>query len=207
MSDYAEIENPKELRRLNRQLSARLSSELPYRSRRTIGSPGGEFEAQVRFRQDSGDEVFYWCPWKSDDGDTSGSLFGHGSPKSKVSLNIDVQFNVPIKTFHRMSGGAYLRHLPTGEIVIAHRGIVTLGHGRVSRAALFSEMAATVREGDTTAGPRDFLLVAELKSPSIIADIDTFAVELRRTARALRTGAANNPQEKRPTCKTQRAGA
>jgi hypothetical protein len=126
----------------------------------------------------------------SEDKNTAGSFFGHGEPGSNASLNIDVQFNLPIVQFSRRSGGAFLQHVSTNRVVLAHRGIVTLGHGRVPKADLFSEMAATVREADTRDGTDEFLLIGELESSTLVNDIDAFSTELRRSVRAIKGGKA-----------------
>jgi hypothetical protein len=98
-----------------------------------------------------------------------------------------VQFNFPVIEFSRAMGGAFLKHIATNTVVLAHRGIVTLGHGRVSKADLFSEMAATVREAETGKGTNgELLLIGELEAPTLINDIDQFSSELRRAVRAIK---------------------
>jgi hypothetical protein len=188
--EYIEIEYPTEIRRLNNTLSATLRSALPFGETRTIGYPQGNFDAKVRFLSATGSDVFYWSAWQSKDKSTAGSLFGHGEPGSNAFLNIDVQFNLPVDQFSRTKGGAFLRHVSTNRVVLAHRGIVTLGHGRVPKADLFSEMAATVREADTGNGTGEFLLIGELDSPTLINDIDAFSSELRRSVKAIKASAA-----------------
>ena len=93
-----------------------------------------------------------------------------------------MQFNVPTSTFSRRTGGAFLKHLPTGRIVLAHRGIATLGHGRVARKVLFREMSDTLCEATTTDGIRSFFLIDQLESPTLIRGISDFATEFRRAA-------------------------
>lgn len=187
MTDYAEIEDTKQIRRLNAALSGKLRKALRYPEMRTIGYPQGNFEAKVRFRAASGTEVFYWSGGFFDNKDLAFNLFGHGTPSRNASLNIDVQFNLPVVDFSRQSGGAFLRHHPSGSIVLAHRGIATLGYGRVPKSMLFAEMAATLREAETSAGIADFLVIGELESPTLFEDIDAFASELRRAARTLKS--------------------
>jgi hypothetical protein len=187
VDQYIELDDAKEIRRLNNRLSARLRSGLPYGETRNIGYPQGNFDAKVRFLSASGADVFYWSAWQSKEDGTAGSFFGHGAPSSSTSLNIDVQFNFPVVQFSRSLGGAFLRDLATNSVVLAHRGIVTLGHGRVPKADLFAEMGATVREARTGNGSTgEFLLIGELESPTLINDIDLFASELRRTVRAIK---------------------
>jgi len=112
-----------------------------------------------------------------------------------------VQFNVPIFEFSRRFGGAFLRHRLTGSVVVAHRGIVTLHHGRIQKSVLFAEMAATLREADTSNGTGDFLLIGELDSPTLVNDIEIFSSELRRTLRAIEAGSGDGtePSEDDPS--------
>lgn len=187
MIDYAEIEDPKEIRRLNAALSIRLRNALTHSETRTIGTPQGSFEAKVHFRSSSGSDVFYWSGGWSDDKAVAHNFFGHGVPGAKAPLYIDVQFNVPVVDFNRKSGGVFLRHIPTDSVVLAHRGIVTLGHGRLSKAMLFAEMAATLREANTSFGVAEFLVIGETESRTLIDDLDGFSSELRRAARALKS--------------------
>ncbi|MBI4949855.1 MAG: hypothetical protein HY955_06890 [Deltaproteobacteria bacterium] len=194
MADYREIEDPKELGRLNKILSAKLAKEFKTLKTRTIGWPKGSFSAEVRFLSTVGDNVFWWDRSLSDD-KKAVNLFGHGAPGDNAMLNIDVQFNVPVVKFSRMSGGAFLREIKTGKIILAHRGIVTRGLGHIKKSALFFEMIATLRGADTSRGTQEFLLIGELDSPTLIDDIDTFSTELRRTVSTLR----NKKQKRQPT--------
>ncbi|RJO61331.1 hypothetical protein C4544_03195 [candidate division WS5 bacterium] len=194
VANYLEIEEPKELDRLNRELSAKLSSALKRIEKRKIGYPAGDFIGKVRFLSGVGQDVFWWENRLSDDKTIAINFFGHGSPGHNETLNIDVQFNLPIVKFSRKSGGAFLQHNRTREIVLAHRGIVTLGHGRIKKSALFSEMVATLREADTSGGNQKFLLIGELNSPTLINDISTFSYELRRTAKTLKSAVTPKQQ-------------
>lgn len=194
MLDYAEIEDTKLIRRLNIALSTKLGNALAHSETRTIGYPQGNFQAKVRFMSPSGNDAFYWSGGSSEDKTMAFNYFGRGVPGAKVPLNIDVQFNLQVVNFSRRSGGAFLRHLPTKSVMLAHRGIATLGHGRVAKSDLFGEMAATLREAETSAGSSEFLLVGELESPTLIDDIDAFASELRRAARALKANSKGAPK-------------
>lgn len=165
VAEYLEIEDPKELNRLNKDLSAKLTSKFKKIENRTIGYPVADFPAKVHFLSGVGKDVLWWANKQSDDKIKAENYFGHGSPGHNETLNIDVQFNIPVVKFSRKSGGAFLRHYQTREIVLAHRGIVTLGHGRIKKSALFSEMVATLREADTSRGNQKFLLIGELNSP------------------------------------------
>jgi hypothetical protein len=191
MADYIEIENTQELRRLNRELTAKLKKAFHHRETRIVGSPGGNFSANVRFLHGGNNNIFWWAERPHREKGLDKNLFGQGVPGSNHSLNMDVQFNVPIAKFSRRSGGAFLRHEPTGRIVLAHRGIVTIGHGRVEKDFFFAKMHATRREASTSNGTGDFLLIGEMEAPTLVSDIDNFALQVRsivQTARLTRTG-------------------
>ena len=205
--EYEEIEDPKEIRRLNAALSSKLKKSLKHSETRIIGYPQGKFEADVHFRPGSGSDVFYWSAGASDNKKVAHNFFGHGEPGAKASLNIDVQFNLPVVDFSRDTGGAFLRHRPTDSITLAHRGIVTLGHGRIPKATLFGEMAATLREAETSGGIADFLIIGELESSTLIDDIDAFSSELRRAARTLKSNRSRKSAKQGRSNRTARVAA
>jgi len=184
--DYIEIERPEELVELNRRLSAKLKRTLDHTETRTIGSPGGSFRAKVHFRAARGSNVFWWSARPSRDKSGMTNLFGHGTPGSYDSLNIDVQFNLPVVRFSRRRGGAFLRYLPSDKLILAHRGIVTLGHGRVRKDVLFEKMDITLREAETSSGSDEFLPIGELGSPKLIDDIDQFSRQLRKIVQSIK---------------------
>jgi hypothetical protein len=185
MPEYREIENPREISKLNKVLSVKLARELPYAETRTIGFPGGAERHKVRFQSRTDNDMFYFSTYLSEDKSTAINLFGHGVPISQNPLYIDVQFNLPVVRFSRRTGGTFLRHIPSNSVVMAHRGITTLGHGRVSKYSLFSEMAATIREAETSKGTAEFLLIGELESSTLVYDIATFSSELWRAKGAV----------------------
>jgi hypothetical protein len=186
VAEHIEIEDPREITRLNDVLSARLKDTLLPAETRTIGDPSGRFTADVRFLSRTGIDVFYWWGGLSRDETIIVNLFGHGAPDDREDLVIDVYFNFRRAEFRRTLGGAFLLHTPTGRVVLAHRGLVTRGHGRVPKAALFSEMTARVLKAHTGNGTSDFLVIGELESPTLINDIDAFSPELRRAAIAIK---------------------
>jgi hypothetical protein len=185
MQEYVEIENVQKLFAYSKSLAKQLHSVMRHTERRTIGYPQGSFTSNVHFISNRGDDVFWWTGGRSDNREAWNNFFGRGKLGGNAALNIDVQINVPIGTFSRHMGGAFLHHRPTDSIIVAHRGIVTLGHGRVRRQELFTEMFSTLREASSDAGPHEFLLIGTMDSPSLVDDIETFATELRRTVKAL----------------------
>jgi hypothetical protein len=186
---YAEIENPAEIRRLNDTLWQTLRDNLTHAEDRIIGNPHGKGSAKVCFLSGTGADVFYWSGRISKDKKTAFSIFGHGEPGSNESLNIDVQFNLSITQFSRRLGGAFLRDISTNEIVLAHRGIVNIGHSHVRKAELFSKMADIVLESITGDRSGKYLFIGKINSPNLIEEIDGFSEKLRRFVRAIKTSA------------------
>jgi hypothetical protein len=184
--DYIEIERPKDLADLNRRLSAKLERKLKYAETRIIGSPGGSFSAKVHFRLVRGNRVFWWSGRPSRDKTAMTNLFGHGTPGSHDALNIDVQFNLPVVRFSRRRGGAFLREIRSNKIILAHRGIVTLGHGRIRKDVLFEKMDITLLEAETSSGTDEFLPIEEIGSPALIDNIDRFSRQLREIVQSIR---------------------
>jgi hypothetical protein len=180
MIEYVEVEEPREFSSLAKSLFAKLRAKLTCSETRNIGVPSGTYRRKVYFEPNRADGALYWSGGLSKNRRVAFSLFGHGTPGASAQLLIWVQFNVPVATFSRRFGGAFLRHLPTNQIVLAHRGIVTLGHGRVIQSNVFRDMDATLREAETSMGIRNFLLIGELDSSSLVEDISQFAMDLRR---------------------------
>lgn len=52
-------------------------------------------------------------------------------------------------------------------------------------------MNATLREVSTSDGIKEFLLVADIESPSLADDIEAFALELRRAAKVIKASSGN----------------
>jgi hypothetical protein len=205
MSEYEEVENPREIRRLNRLLSEKLRQQLRYSETRTIGYPQGSFRDRVHFRQRRGEGIFWWSGRISeDDNRIALNFFGHGAPSGNASLNIDVQFNLPVEDFSRSRGGSFLRHVPTNTVVLAHRGIVTLGHARIRKSALFADMVATLREADTSNGVAEFLIIGDLDSRTLVDDIDTFAIELRRVVKSIKSDSEIRRQQRTAHAESRR---
>jgi hypothetical protein len=185
-----EVESPREIRRKNSDLDRRLRRTLATTESRTIGSPSGNFPSKVRFAPGSGDDILYWTGRLSKDGRKKLNIFGHGSPGANNTLNIDVQFNLPVVSFSRRTGGAFLHHVPTGKTFLAHRGIATLGHGRISKAALLHAMAKFLGSAKTSKGVRDFLFICDLESPKLMVEIDAFSRALRNAVKSIKAHVA-----------------
>jgi hypothetical protein len=153
---------------------------------------------QTQFvREKRGSDVFYWSGKLSNRNAKARNFLGHGTPGVGEALTIDVQFNLPVARFSGAYGGVFLRELAQNRIILGHRGIVTLGHGRVPKEGIFAEMFATIREATTSRGSEEFLLVGELDSPTLVDDLDGFSSELRRAARSIKTSISRS--RTRPT--------
>jgi len=150
VTEYVEVEDPQELKRLARALRARIKAKLTSLEARNVGDPSGTYRRRVYFEPGLSTGALYWSGGPARQGRVALNLFGLGAPGASAELYIWLQFNPPVATFSRRFGGAFLRHLPTNRIVLAHRGIVTLGHSRVKRAIVFREMDATIREAETS---------------------------------------------------------
>lgn len=182
---YREIDDISEIRRLNAVLHERLTASLSHTETRIIGYPAGHEKRPTFFNKSRGGDTLWWAGWNSKAGNLI-NLFGHGTPgETRSTLTIDVQFNLPSKKFNRRLGGAFLRDVSSGKVILAHRGIVTLGHGRFKRDRLFDAMGPSVFEAETGAGPKEFLLIAELESKSLLAEISSFAAHLRSVLQEL----------------------
>ena len=112
------------------------------------------------------------------------TLLGHGVYGESEWLSIDVQFNYPVEKFHRRLGAAFLEDVTTGEVFLAHRGIVTLGQ-RVPKDKILEAMAADVVEAEC--GPKidEYMLVTSLDSKTLVDDLSKFSRRLRATIRGL----------------------
>ncbi len=202
--DYLEIDQPDELADLNKRLSETLKRGLRHAETRTVGTPGGSFRAKVLFQSGRGNSVFWWSGRQSRDKSAMTNLFGHGMPGSSDPLMIDVQFNIPVVRFSRRRGGAFIRHLPSGKIILAHRGIVALGHGRISKHILFEKIDITLREAETGSGSFEFLPIGELGSPKLVLDIGRFSRQLRLSVQSTKAkGAKIDGDASRPATGNQ----
>jgi hypothetical protein len=179
---YRELENVDRIRTLGKSLQATLQAASLGSEVRTIGYPSGHTNRKIFFLEDKGSDSLWVSHWKTEDGRKAVTLFGHGERGESGVLNIDVQFNYPIEEFHRRLGGVFLEDSSTSEIVLAHRGIVTLGQ-RVKKDVLFEAMASEVVEAETSRRPQEFLLMAALNSESLVDDLSKFSRHLRSTVR------------------------
>lgn len=165
-------------------MNSNLKKELSHRQNRVIGYPSGYFEANVRFASSSGQKVSWWHGGISPNNFAFMNLIGRGDPESSRSLNIDLQFNIPIKKFSRTHGGVFIQDISSGTVVLGHRGIVTRGKSRVPRDLLLSEANITMETvlSDVNPGSADVLFVAPLNKSGLAKDIREFAIEVRRAA-------------------------
>ena len=181
---FREIEDVERIIQLGRRLEGTLSAQCLTKETRTIGYPSGHENREVTFLAVDDDEPMWYAHWLARSGSKMVTLFGHGVLGEGKALSIDVQFNYPVVDFHRRLGAAFLEDTETGEVVLGHRGIVTLGQ-RVRKDVLFEAMAADVVEAATSRSTNEYLLVAALDSETLINDLSQFSRRLRQTVRSL----------------------
>jgi hypothetical protein len=181
---YREVENIQRICSLGAILQDMLQAESISSEVRIIGYPSGHTNREVFFLEDKGNDSLWFAHWKNEYGTKAVTLFGHGELGESSTLTIDVQFNYPIEDYHRRLGGAFLVDTLTDEIVLAHRGIVTLGH-RVKKDVLFEAMASEVVEAETSRRPHEYLLMAALDSKNLVDDLSKFSRNLRIVVREL----------------------
>lgn len=182
MANYSEIDDMAEIGRLHAGLAKELKRHFKHSRTRTVSYPSGYGEFTVRFLRPDGENTFWWA---STTGDTSlVNYFGHGDPKSKAWLYIDVQINFPRNQFDRRHAGAFVRHNGTGEYVLAHRAIVTRGKSRVPKDKFFAEASVTVEHVASKAGMRNMILVSPVSSDELVENLWVFSQEVRRAADA-----------------------
>ncbi|WP_426175584.1 hypothetical protein [Massilia sp. TWR1-2-2] len=179
---YREIEDIKRIRQLYKILEKSIRKSALKGSHRRIGFPGGHEERDVFFLEDNGSDSLWYASWYLPDQDKQVTLLGHGQMGSNDWLPIDVQFNLPLESFHRRMGAAFLEDAVTGEEYLAHRGIVTLRQ-RVPKDKVLEAMAGDVVEAETSKRSDEFLLVALLESDTLIEDLGNFSRRLRNTIR------------------------
>lgn len=178
MSMFTEIEDPKQIGRLQRLLRTRIKRAAPYAEQRTIGYPTGRFGAVVNFINRTGESI-WWSSTLADSKTHWINLIGRGTPGEADLLMIDLQFNMIEKTFHRRLGGTFVRENDTQLIFIAHRGIVTRGKSRVPWDRLISLTTERAIPVSSSRGATDMFLVAALDSKSLLIDMAQFAQEIR----------------------------
>lgn len=178
---YHEIENLNEISRLGKKLQDSLYSATVHTRKRTIGFPGNKEVRDVSFLTDNGADSLWFANWESIR--TPGkivNLFGRGDPHEDTQLTIDVQFNYNTEKFTRQLGGVFLKDIDSGEIIVAHRGIITK-KSRIELDIVFEVMAADVIEGENSDGCRDYLFITLLNSKKIISEIAEFSQNLRKS--------------------------
>lgn len=179
---FREIEDLREIAGLDKALKRKLRVAAVRSETRTIGYPSGHTNRKVFFLEDKR-ESFWYTSFNNDRG-TVVNLFGQGTFGSNDTLTIDVQFNYSRDDFTRRLGGVFLKNSSTGEILLAHRGIVTLRH-RVKKDVLFEAMASRVVEAKTSSGTDEFLLITDFSSSHLVNEIRDFSYSLRSTLQAL----------------------
>ncbi|TDF62228.1 hypothetical protein [Cupriavidus sp. L7L] len=178
---YREVDDSKLIQQHHKKLSAALIRGGKFREKRIIGYPSGHTTRPVNFLNNGEDSVWY-CSWKNNEEIVN--LFGRGKYGANHTLLIDLQFNYALNKAKKSLGGAFLEEIETGEISLAHRGIVTVIN-RIPKEVALDAMASHVVEAQSGRKSTEFLLVADLESRSLLRDIGEFSIELRDSVRGV----------------------
>jgi len=181
---YIEVTDIKQIENAQAAMAAKLEKQFSYKQKRVIGWPSGQETIEVRFAGRRGKETEWWYSGISRNKKAVHNLFGRGDPESNVMLNIDLQFNLPLKDFHRRQGGVFVQDIATGKTLLAHRGIVTRGKSRVPRELLLQEanLSPVPVVSDKLPNQVNVLLVAAIDDKSLSKHIFDFSKEVRRAA-------------------------
>ncbi len=180
---FREIEDVQRLKKLNAELTRRVTTQAPYSKRKIVGYPSGREEFPIQFESRKGQDVRWWSTKRSGDGAAIINLVGSGDPDSENYLLIDLQFNIPVQRFDRRHGASFVEELATRRVYLAHRGIVSRGKSRVKREDLLAETTHEMVPVATSSGRTDLLIVAPLDSTTLFDDIARFGHEIRRAAK------------------------
>ena len=183
MADYIEVQDVKEIKRLSNQLSEILGADFPLKEGRTLGSPSGNWAAEVSFKPGAGAKAFWWSHRPKDKRGLALNFFGHGESGANDTLLIDIQLNMPVVKFLRTTGGTFLKKKSTDQVFLAHRGIVTLGRSRLIQEDILNATRTETVEAETGKKTQRFMIVGSLGAKSLSKKIETFALEIRETAR------------------------
>jgi hypothetical protein len=181
---FREIEDINRIKRLGKTFTNSLQQKYLHRETRRIGYPGGHADRKVFFLENKGSDSLWYISWPGVKGNKIITLLGHGVYGDNEWLSIDVQFNYPVGKFHRRLGAAFLEDIITGEVFLAHRGIVTLGQ-RVPKDKILEAMAADVVEAECGSKTDEYILVTSLDSKTLVDDLSKFSRRLRATIRGL----------------------
>lgn len=200
---YREIEEIKLIRNFDKKLRAALTRKGPLYEDRTIGYPSGYTTRRVNFLS-RGMGAIWYCRWGNPKGEII-NLFGRGEYGAKQTLLIDLQFNYALDEVKKSLGGSFLEDTDTGEISLAHRGIITVIN-RIPKEVVFEAMASHAVDAQSGRRSAEFLLITDLDSKTLLNDIGEFAIELRDSVRvnAESTGAnsKSNDDERKKVKKT-----
>jgi hypothetical protein len=190
---YREVEEIKLIRQLYKKLRAALTKKGPFYESRTIGYPGGYTTEPVNFLSTVPGAIWY-SSWVNKKGEVI-NLFGRGEYGASQTLLIDLQFNYTLDRVKKSFGGAFLEDTDTGEISLAHRGIITVIN-RIPKDAVFEAMASHAVDAESGRKSTEFLLITDLDSKTLIRDVGEFAIELRDSVRAKTESSDTDSQPK-----------
>ena len=173
---FTEIDDLTEIRNCDTEVILALQATLRLDStRRIINDVPGAID--VWFLPESNTAPQFWWAQRRWPNGSSHHLFGHGRPGMRDDLTSELEFNVPLEEFSRNLGGSFLRD-KDNKIVLAHRGIVgRRTGGRIRKERFFSEMqanSARLVTARSRVGNLRLLLIAPMRSPNLVRDIEVF---------------------------------
>jgi hypothetical protein len=185
MVGYREIDDIERIQELGLTLQTELQGQYLCSEERRIGYPGGNQTRKVFFLEDNGTDSLWYANWQTTKSPKMVTLLGHSQFGSDAWLAIDVQLNYPVNVFSRRTGAAFLEDEITGEIVLAHRGIVTLRQ-RVAKDKVLEALAEDVIEARVSEKRTDeFVFVTSLSATNIVSNLSRFSRKLRAAVREL----------------------
>jgi hypothetical protein len=181
ITDIAQVEA------LAQELEGKLDASFTHREQRKVNWPRGRAREnqlvpaspEVRFQRSGTSPARAWSPNRENFKFRNFRMFGE--PGSSDSMNIAVQVNFPLGSFHLNNGGVFLED-QKGEIWIGHTGKMTRVT-QLSRQSILHRLAdMTVQAEVEGKRPREIIRVTKLRGRSTISELWAFASRAREVA-------------------------
>lgn len=230
---YSVITDIGEIEQLAAELERKLSRHFTRQEQRKVNWPRGKSmpgqsppnEPNVRFEKSKEALVRAWSPRYEPAMEPRKlrNFLMFGEPGTTSALNISVQLNFPLGSFHMGNGGVFLR-AEDGQIWIAHTGKLTRITQLPRESVLSRFQGSTMMAEGHRRRPQEFILITRLRGRSTIDDLWNFAARARdvaeeahqerlngqtthganREGRATRGGTSGSAQGKKPSVRVQR---
>lgn len=177
---YETLSLQNDIVKAERSLQRALRPELSKKRVRSIGYPSNYIaDATVQFQDKKGQDALWWYHFVPKHQRNGINLFGIDDSDGKSTLKISFQFNHAYDGVDRSLGGVFLRDVDSGQIVLAHRGIMTRGKSRVKKMALLNEFSGRLLEVEDAGRVATVIWIAPVDSPSLVADLQKFGRDAR----------------------------